>query len=328
MRAVCFRGSGGPEVVEIEDLPDPRPSRGEVLVRVRAAGMNRADLQQRAGLYPPPPGIRPDVPGLEFAGVVAGVGEGVTAWKPGDRVMGIAGGEAQAELVVAHERMLLPVPTSLGLEEAGGTLEAFLTAHDALFTLGGLRPGWPVLIHAAGSGVATAAIQLARVAGATVIGTSRTAEKLERARSLGLEHGIAVGGEPPVFAAEVRRLTGGEGVPLVLDFVGGAYAAENVASLALRGRVIVIGTLSGADARVDLGALMRRRGEVIGTVLRPRPIEEKIRATRLFAADGLPLLAAGRVRPIVDEVLPLAKAREAHARMERNATFGKLVLTP
>jgi putative PIG3 family NAD(P)H quinone oxidoreductase len=328
MKAVCFTGSGGPEVVQIRDLPDPRPSRGEVLVQVKAAGMNRADLQQRAGLYPPPPGIRPDVPGLEFAGVVAGVGEGVTAWRPGDRVMGIAGGEAQAEQVVAHERMLLPVPPSLGLEEAGGTPEAFLTAHDAMFTLGGLRPGWPVLIHAAGSGVATAAIQLAKVAGATVIGTSRTADKLERARSLGLDHGIAVGGGEPRFAEEVKRLTGGEGVPLVLDFVGGAYAAENVASLALRGRVIVIGTLSGAGAHFDLGALMRRRAEVIGTVLRPRPLEEKIRATRLFAADVLPLLAAGRVKPIVDEVLPLAKAREAHERMERNATFGKLVLTP
>jgi NADPH:quinone reductase-like Zn-dependent oxidoreductase len=176
--------------------------------------------------------------------------------------------------------------------------------------------------------VATAAIQLAKVAGATVIGTSRTADKLERARGLGLDHGIAVGGEEPLFAAEVKRLTGGDGVPLVLDFVGGAYARENVASLALRGRVIVIGTLSGADARLDLGALMRRRAEVIGTVLRPRPLEEKIRSTRLFAADGLPLLAAGRVKPIVDEVLPLAKAREAHERMERNATFGKLVLTP
>lgn len=328
MKAVCFTGSGGPEVVEIKDIPDPRPSRGEVRVQVKAAGMNRADLQQRAGLYPPPPGIRPDVPGLEFAGVVDGVGEGVTAWKPGDRVMGIAGGEAQAELVVAHERMLLPVPPSLGLEEAGGTLEAFLTAHDAMFTLGGLRPGWPVLIHAAGSGVSTAAIQLAKVAGATVIGTSRTADKLDRARRLGLDHGIVVGGEEPRFADEVKRLTGGEGVPLVLDFVGGAYASENVASLALRGRVIVIGTLSGAGARLDLGALMRRRAEVIGTVLRPRPLEEKIRATRLFAADGLPLLAAGRVKPIVDEVLPLSKAREAHERMERNATFGKLVLTP
>jgi putative PIG3 family NAD(P)H quinone oxidoreductase len=328
MKAVCFAGSGGPEVVHIKDLPDPHPSRGEVLVRVKASGMNRADLQQRAGLYPPPPGIRPDVPGLEFAGVVAGVGEGVTAWGQGDRVMGIAGGEAQAELVLAHERMLLPVPPSLELEEAGGTPEAFLTAHDALFTLGGLRPGWPVLIHAAGSGVATAAIQLAKVAGATVIGTSRTADKLERARRLGLDHGIAVGGEEPLFAAEVKRLTGGDGVPLVLDFVGGAYASENVASLALRGRVIVIGTLSGADAHLDLGALMRRRAEVIGTVLRPRPLEEKIRATRLFAADGLPLLAAGRVKPIVDEVLPLARAREAHERMERNATFGKLVLTP
>jgi NADPH2:quinone reductase len=326
MRAVFFAGVGGPEVVQVREVPDPRPSRGEVLVRVRAAGLNRADLQQRQGNYPPPPGVRGEVPGLEFAGQVTAVGEGVTSVRPGDRVMAIAPGEAQAELVVAHERMLLPVPGCLSFEEAGATMEAFLTAHDALFTLGGLRPGWTVLVHAAGSGVATAALQLARAAGATVIGTSRTAEKLERARSIGLEHAIPVSGDDPRFSDEVKRLTGGDGVPLVLDFVGGAYAAENVASLATRGRLVVIGTLSGAGARIDLGALMRKRGEVIGTVLRPRPIEDKIRATRLFAADGLPLLAAGRVKPIVDSVLPLERAREAHERMERNDTFGKLVL--
>ena len=325
MRAVFFAGVGGPEVVQVRELPDPQPSRGEVLVRVRAAGLNRADLQQRQGRYPPPPGIREDVPGLEFAGEVAGVGEGVTSVKPGDRVMAIAPGEAQAELVVAHERMLLPVPQCLSLEEAGGTMEAFLTAHDALFTLGRLRPGWPVLVHAVGSGVGTAALQLAKVAGATVLGTSRTAEKLERARALGLDHGILVGPDAR-FSDEVKRVTGGDGVPLVLDFAGGTYASENVGSLRQRGRVIVIGTLGGAAAQLDLGLLMRRRAEVIGTVLRPRPLEDKLLATRLFAADVLPLLAAGRVGPVVDSVLPLERAREAHARMEQNDSFGKLVL--
>jgi putative PIG3 family NAD(P)H quinone oxidoreductase len=327
MKAVFYAAMGEPSVIEIRDVPDPRPARGEVLVRVRAAGLNRADLQQRRGQYPPPPGIRVEIPGLEFAGEVASLGEGVTSVKEGDRVMGIASGEAQAEYLVAAERMLVRVPDSLTMEEAGGTMEAFLTAHDALFTLGQLRPGWPVLIHAIGSGVSTAALQLAKAAGATVIGTSRTADKVERARALGLDHGIVVQKGDVRFAEEVRRLTGGEGVPIVLDFVGAAYMAENVASLGLRGRVVVIGTLGGAGAQLDLGMLMRKRGEVIGTVLRPRPIEEKIRATRLFAQDVLPMIASGRLKPIIDSVLPLARAREAHERMEKNDSFGKLVLS-
>ncbi len=328
MRAVFFQGRGGPEVIAVRELPDPRPARGEALVRVRAAGVNRADLLQRRGLYPPPAGLREDVPGLELAGEVVEVGEAVTGVRPGDRVMAVAGGEAQAELCVAHERMLVQVPDRLSLEEAGGVMEAFVTSHDALFTLGGLRPGWPVLVHAVGSGVATAAVQLAKAAGATVLGTSRSPEKLERAAALGLDHGILVTKDEPRFADEVRRLTRGEGTPLVLDFVGAAYAPENVASLAVGGRVIVIGTMGGREARVDLSTLMRRRGEVIGTVLRPRPLEEKARATRAFARDVLPLLAAGRVRAVVEATLPFERAREAHERMERNETFGKIVLTP
>ena len=326
MRAVVFAGKGGPEVIEIRDIPDPRPSRGEVLVRVRAAALNRADLLQRRGLYPPPAGLREDVPGLELAGEVVAVADGVTALAPGDRVMAIAGGEAQAELAVAHERMLLRVPETLSVEEAGATMEAFVTSHDALFTLGGLRPGWPVLVHAVGSGVATAALQLARAAGATVIGTSRTAEKLERAKALGLDHGILVGTGEPRFADEVLRLTGSEGVPLVLDFVGATYAAENARALATRGRIVVIGTMGGRAAELDLSLLMRKRAEVIGTVLRPRPLEEKIRATRAFARDVVPLLAAGRVKPIVEAVFPLERVREAHQRLESNDSFGKLVL--
>jgi putative PIG3 family NAD(P)H quinone oxidoreductase len=326
MKAVFFAGKGGPEVIEIREVPDPTPARGEVLVRVRAAAINRADLLQRRGLYPPPPGVREEIPGLELAGDVAAVGEGVRAARPGDRVMAIASGEAQAELAIVHERMLVPVPERLGMDEAGGTMEAFLTSHDALFTLGGLRPGWPVLVHAIGSGVSTAALQLVKAAGGTVIGTSRTPEKLERARALGMDHGVLIGKDEPRFAEEVRKLTSGEGVPIVLDFVGAAYAAENVASLATGGRVVVIGTMGGPRAQLDLGALMRKRGEVVGTVLRPRPLEEKIRATRLFARDALPLLGAGRVVPIVDAVLPIERAREAHERMERNDSFGKLVL--
>jgi putative PIG3 family NAD(P)H quinone oxidoreductase len=326
MKAVLFTGKGGPEVIQWADSADPAPARGEVLVRVRAAALNRADLLQRRGLYPPPPGTREDVPGLELAGEVVKAGEGVTAWKPGDRVMAISAGEAQAELTLVHERMLLRVPDGMSLEDAGAIPEAGITSHDALFTLGGLRPGWPVLVHAVGSGVSTAAVQIAKAAGATVIGTSRTPDKLERARALGLDHGILVGKEEPRFADEVKKLTGKRGCPLVLDFVGAPYAAENLAALAPGGRIVVIGTMGGAKPTLDLSLLMRTRGTIVGTVLRPRPLEEKIAATQAFARDVLPLVAAGRVKPVVDAVLPAAKVREAHERMEKNETFGKLVL--
>jgi len=328
MKAVVFGGKGGPELVEVREVPDPTPQRGEVLVRVRAAAMNRADLLQRRGLYPPPPGTREDIPGLELAGEVVRAGEGVAAWKPGDRVMAIASGEAQAELAVVHERMLLRIPDGMSFEDAGTLPEAGITSHDAMFTLGNLRPGWTVLVHAVGSGVSTAAVQIARAAGATVIGTSRTADKLERAQALGMEHGILVSREEPRFADEVRRLTGRRGAPLILDFVGGAYAAENLAALAPGGRVVVIGTMGGPKAALDLGLLMRARGSVVGTVLRPRPLDEKIRATQDFGRDILPLVAAGRVRPVLDSALPMTRAREAHERMERNESFGKLVLVP
>jgi putative PIG3 family NAD(P)H quinone oxidoreductase len=327
MKAVLFGGKGGPEVISLGDLPDPSPARGEVLVRVRAAALNRADLLQRRGLYPPPPGYREDVPGMELSGEVAAVGAGVTAWKAGDRVMCITAGEAQAELCVVHERMLLRIPDGMSFEDAAALPEAGVTSHDALFTLGGLRPGWPVLIHAVGSGVSTAAVQIAKAAGATVIGTSRTPDKLDRARALGMDHGLLIGKEEARFADEVKRLTGRRGCPLILDFVGAPYAAENLAALAPLGRIVVIGTMGGGKPVVDLGLLMRSRGSLVGTVLRPRPLEEKIAATQAFARDVLPLVAQGKVRPVVDAVLPAAAAREAHERMERNESFGKLVLT-
>jgi putative PIG3 family NAD(P)H quinone oxidoreductase len=326
MKAVVFEGKGGPEVASVREVADPAPQRGEVLVRVRAAALNRADLLQRRGLYPPPPGTREDVPGLEFAGEVARVGEGVTAWKPGDRVMAITAGEAQAELVVADPHVLLRIPEGLSFAEAATLPEAGITAHDALVTLGGMRSGWTVLVHAVGSGVGTAALQIARAMGGTAVGTSRTADKLERAKALGLDHGIVVSKEEPRFAEEVRRLTGKKGVPVILDFVGAAYAAENLASLAPQGRMVVIGTMGGPKATVDLGLLMRTRGEIVGTVLRPRPLWQKIQATQAFARDVLPLVAAGRVRPVLDRALPADRVREAHEQLERNESFGKVVL--
>jgi NADPH:quinone reductase-like Zn-dependent oxidoreductase len=212
-------------------------------------------------------------------------------------------------------------------EDAGATPEAFLTAHDALFTAGGLRPGWPVLIHAAGSGVSTAAIQLAKAAGAFVIGTSRTADKLARAAEIGLDEGILVERGEPKFSDAVKRVAPG-GVPLVLDFVGAPYLAENLAVLAPRGRLIAIGLMGGANANVPLGAFIMKRVTMVGTNLRMRALEEKIEATQAFAREVLPLLARGRVKPIVDATLPLAKAREAHERMEKNETFGKILLVP
>jgi len=326
MKAVVFGGKGGPEVAAVRDIPDPVPQRGEVLVRVRAAALNRADLLQRRGLYPPPPGYREDVPGLELAGEVAGLGEGVAGWKVGDRVMAIASGEAQAEYAVVDPYMLMPIPDGLSFVEAATLPEAGITAHDALVTQGGMRSGWTVLVHAVGSGVATAALQIAKAMGGTVIGTSRTADKIEKASALGLDHGILVAKEEPRFAEEVLRLTGRRGVPVVLDFVGAPYAAENLAALSRLGSIVVIGTMGGPKATLDLGLLMRARGRISGTVLRPRPLYEKIQATQAFAKDVLPLVASGKVKAVLDRALPAARVREAHEQMERNESFGKIVL--
>jgi putative PIG3 family NAD(P)H quinone oxidoreductase len=326
MKAVVFAGKGGPELAGVQEIAAPVAQRGEVLVRVRAAALNRADLLQRRGLYPPPPGYREDVPGLEFAGEVAALGEGVTAWKVGDRVMAIASGEAQAEYVIADPFMLLRIPDGMGFVEAATLPEAGITAHDALVTLGGFRSGGTALIHAIGSGVGTMALQIAKAMGGAVIGTARSAEKIEKARALGLDHAILLGKEDPRFADEVKRITSRRGVPVVIDFVGAPYVAENLASLAPQGAIVVVGTLGGPKATVDLGVLMRSRGRVIGTVLRPRPLFEKILATQAFARDVMPLVAAGKVKPVLDRAWPASQVREAHEQLERNDSFGKVVL--
>jgi putative PIG3 family NAD(P)H quinone oxidoreductase len=326
MKAVVFGGKGGPEMARIQEIPEPVAQRGEVLVRVRAAALNRADLLQRRGLYPPPPGYREDVPGLEFAGEVAALGEGVTGWKVGDRVMAIASGEAQAELVLADPYMLMRIPDGMSFPLAACLPEAGITAHDAMVTLGGMRSGWTVLLHAIGSGVATLGLQIAKAMGGTVIGTARTADKIEKARGLGLDHGILLGKEDPKFADEVKRITGRKGVPVIVDFVGAPYMAENLGALSPQGHVVVVGTLGGPKATVDLGTLMRARGRIVGTVLRPRPLFEKIQATQAFARDVLPLVAAGRVKPVLDRAWPAAQVHEAHEQLEKNDSFGKVVL--
>ena len=324
MSATVIREPGGPEVLEIQQRPVPQPGPGEIRVRVRAAGVNRADLLQRRGLYPAPLGWPVDIPGLEYAGEVDALGEGAGAWTRGDRVMGLVGGGGYAEYVTVDEREAIRIPERLSFEEAAAVPEVFITAHDALFTQLQLTEGERLLIHAVGSGVGTAGLQLAKAAGATVFGTSRTAWKLKRARELGLDSGI----DTPEFdfAQEVMRLTGHEGVHVILDLVGGAYLAGNLGSLAMKGRMAVVGLTAGSAAEIDLGVLLRRRLTVIGTSLRLRSQEEKIAAARAFDEGAGELLASGRVRPIVDRAYPLEEAVEAHRRMEANANFGKLVL--
>ena len=326
MRAVEITSYGGVEVLAVREVERPRAAGRDVRVRVRAAALNRADLLQRRGLYPAPPGAPERIPGLEFAGEVESVGEGVRAVAVGERVFGITGGGAQAEYAVVPEDALARVPDNLSWEEAAAVPEAFITAHDAMFTQGGLTVGEAVLIHAAGSGVGLAAVQLARAAGATSYGTARTAEKLERARAYGLNEPIAVSGDAASIAARVRSLTGGAGVNLILDLVGAGYLAANLEALVPRGRLLLVGTMAGASAALDFGLVMRKRLTIKGTVLRARSPEEKARATRLFAAHVVPLLARGAVRPVVDSVFALDDVRAAHARLETNETFGKIVL--
>jgi putative PIG3 family NAD(P)H quinone oxidoreductase len=324
MRAVIISRPGGPEVLEIRDVESPVPVRGEARVRVRATAVNRADLLQRLGHYPAPPGSPADIPGLEIAGEVDAVGEGVADLACGDRVFGLVGGGGYAEQVVVPVRTLARIPATMPFADAAAVPEAFVTAWDAMIEQARLSAGERVLVHAAGSGVGTAALQLARAIGARALGTTRTAEKLSRAKEYGLVDGIVVQGAR--FADEVMARTGGEGVDVVVDLVGGTYVAEDLACLAPRGRIVVVGAMAGVACELNLALLMHKRAEVRGTVLRARPLEEKILAARALQVHIAPLLASGLLRPVVDRVLPLERAAEAHAIMQRNEVFGKIVL--
>ncbi|HKJ01569.1 MAG TPA: NAD(P)H-quinone oxidoreductase [Longimicrobiales bacterium] len=323
MRAVVMTEVGEPEVLQVREVPRPAPAAGEILVRVATSGVNRADLLQRRGGYAAPPGSPQDIPGMEFSGTVEAVGAGVGRWATGDRVMGIVGGGAYAEFVVTHADAAVAVPAGVDLERAGAIPEVFMTAFDAVFVQEGLQSGETLLVHAVGSGVGTAALQLGLAFGATVLGTSRTPDKLERAAALGLEH--AVPGDDH-WPERVMEITGGRGVDVILDLVGGPYLAGNQKVLAGRGRHIVVGVTGGARTEIDLRALMVRRGSIRGTVLRSRPVEEKIALTRAFARDALPSFASGDIEPVVDRILPAREAPEAHRLLERNATFGKVLL--
>lgn len=328
MRAVFINGAGGPEVMEVRAVADPpAPVANQVWVRVHAAGINRADILQRMGHYPAPPGAPADIPGMEFAGEVAAVGETARQWSVGQRVFGIIAGGAYAEFVTSPEDHLAEIPEGLDWTSAAAIPEAFITAHDAMFTRASLRSGETVLIHAVGSGVGLAAAQLARAAGALVIGTSRTADKLESAAELGVDVPVWVESDPAALVEPVRQATGGAGANVIVDLVGGKYFEANVLAAAPRGRIVLISTASGAKTEINLGAVMAKRLNIMGTVLRGRSAEEKATATRLFAEQVVPLLARGIVRPVIDSIFPIEHVAEAHRRVESNETFGKVVLT-
>ncbi len=307
--------------------PDPSPGPGEVLVRVGGAGLNRADLAQLAGRYPAPAGSSAEIPGLEFAGEVLAHGEGVSEPAVGTRVFGITGGGGQAELLAVPAVQCATVPDRLDPVEAGGVPEVFVTAHDALVTQAQLAPGETVLVHAAGSGVGTAAVQLARAMGCTVVGTSRTAAKLERCRELGLDHAVVAPQDldPVALAAAVTDAAGP--VDVTIDLVGGAYVEVDVRVAARLGRIVLVASQAGPRAELDIGTTMFKRLRIHGTVLRARPTEEKAAATRAFERDVVPLLVSGAARPIVDRTFALDAAADAYELLADNAVVGKVVLT-
>jgi putative PIG3 family NAD(P)H quinone oxidoreductase len=324
MRAIVIDAPGGPEVLQWREVPTPEPGRGEVRVRVRATAVNRADLLQRMGLYPAPPDAPQQIPGLEFAGEIDAVGAGVSAWKPGDRVFGLVGGGAYAEQLVTHADCVARMPDALSFTDAAAIPEAFITAWDAMVSQAGLGAGESVLIHAVGSGVGSAAVQIARAVAARPLGTARTAAKLARATKLGMDRGFAV--DKGKFADDVLRATGGRGVDVVLELVGGGYVPEDVLCTATQGRIVVVGLMAGVRADVDLGHILRKRLTIIGTQLRNRPLGEKIEVTSTFARRVVPLVEQGRLVPIVERVMPLEEAGAAHAAMASNEGFGKIVL--
>ena len=324
MKAVIITRAGGPEVLEVQDRPAPLPGIGQIRVRVHASALNRADLLQRAGNYPVPAGSPADIAGMEYAGEVDALGEGVQLWQKGDRVMGIIGGGGHAELVSVHEREAMPIPSGMSWENAAAIPEVFLTAYDALFTRLGLRSGETLLVHAVASGVGTAAVQLAKLVGARVIGTARSGEKLSRVKELGLDVGIdSSRGD---WAAEIENNVRDNGVQAILDLVGGNYLDGNLRVLAQKGRIVVVGLTAGATAQFNMGVLLRKRATIVGTTLRARPIEEKIALAREFADRMIPQFEAGKLKPIVDTVFGFDQIADAHRLMESNATVGKIVL--
>jgi len=322
VQAIVLDSHGGPEVLRLRDVPDPVPGPEEVVVEVVATAVNRADVLQRLGRYPGPP-MADEIPGLELAGRVLEVGERATWWQVGDPVMGIVGGGAYAERIAVHERQLMAVPPSIALADAGAVPEVWITAWDALVAQGGLTSGRTALVHAGASGVGTAAIQLCRAIGARVAVTCSTS-KVAACLDLGAD--LVVDHTSQDFVAEVKALTGDDGADVVLDVVGGDYLARNLDALRVGGTIVQVGVMADVMATFPLGLLLPKRARLIGTVLRARPLEEKIAVSTEFARQVLPLFDQGRCRPVIDRRYPLGEVDAAHRHMEANANVGKIVL--
>jgi putative PIG3 family NAD(P)H quinone oxidoreductase len=294
------------------------------LVTVAATALNRADLLQRMGFYPNPFPSGPEIPGLEFAGTVAAVGEKVTAWSIGDRVMGITSGGAYAEQLSIHERQAMAVPSGMSLHDAAGIPEVFITAWDALVVQGGLTSGRWAMVHAGASGVGTAAIQICKAIGARIVVTC-SGGKVEACRALGADVVVDYGTQD--FVAEVATATAGAGVDVILDVIGGDYVERNIASLAVKGHIIQVGVMAGKPVPFNVGLLLGKRASITGTVLRARPLEEKIAISQRFASEMLPLFSTGQLKPVIDSVYAFADIASAHEYMATNGNVGKIVIT-
>ena len=324
MRAVVLRSHGGPDVLQFEDVASPVIGEQDVLVTVAATALNRADLLQRMGFYPNPFPSGPEIPGLEFAGTVTAIGEKVTAWSVGNRVMGITSGGAYAEQLAIHERQAMAVPSGMSLQDAAGIPEVFITAWDALVVQGGLTSGRWAMVHAGASGVGTAAIQICKAIGARIVVTC-SGGKVDACRALGADVVVDYGSQD--FVAEVAAATGGAGVDVILDVIGGDYVERNIASLAVKGHIIQVGVMAGKPVPFNVGLLLGKRASITGTVLRARPLEEKIAISQRFASEMLPLFATGRLKPVIDSVYAFANIASAHEYMASNGNVGKIVIT-
>jgi NADPH2:quinone reductase len=324
MTAIGISAPGGPEVLVPEERPVPTPGPGEILVKVAAAGVNRPDVMQRQGLYPPPKGA-PDIPGLEIAGEVVALGAGVNRWKPGDKVMALVIGGGYAEYCLAHESHALPIPAKLSLVEAAAIPETYFTVWHNVFERGALKSGETLLVHGGTSGIGTTAIQLAKAFGSKVITTAGSAEKCDAARKLGAD--LAINYKSEDFVAATKAATAGKGADVILDIVGGDYIERNYAAAAVEGRIVQIAHQGSPRATVDFRRIMLKRLHHTGSTLRSRSVEDKAAMARAIEADVLPLIATGRVKPIIDSTFPLTQAAAAHARIETSAHIGKIVLT-
>ena len=324
MKAMIITEPGGPEVLQLREVPDPTCGPDDIVVKVHATALNRADLLQRRGGYPAPAGVPQVIPGLEMAGTIVETGDNVELWAPGDPVFALMPGGAYAEFVSLPASMALLMPPNLDFHQAASIPEVFITAYDALFNRLQLSSGESVLIHAVGSGVGTAAVQLAHVVGALTLGTAGSDDKLQRASVIGLDRGINYTKDD--FAAAVSEFTQNKGVNCILDVIGANYFEKNIRSLSEQGRLIIVGTMTGSKIEFDLGKLMGKRLQIGGTVLRARTLAEKVSLTSQIADDVVPLLEAGVIIPSVDSVWPLTEAGQAHTYMESNQNFGKIVL--